>query len=178
MAKPKAKQSQAMQVLTSTNTVEYCTPYLYTMLSRLVLGGIDLDPASNAYAQGWIQAHTFYTEKQDGLKQKWAGRVFLNPPYDRTDLWVSKLENSFQQRSVSAAILLVNCNLGYNWFQGIWEKYPVCHIRRRISFIPVNGDADGQSKRASAFFLLTRRKAQVERFRKVFRPYGRILMPE
>ncbi len=48
------------------------------------LGEFDLDPCA--------PCHDFYTAKKcfdrfdDGLKQSWEGRVWLNPPYNRKDI--------------------------------------------------------------------------------------------
>ena len=62
---------------------EWYTPPEIVGLARSAMGGIDLDPASNEWAQGWIKAATWYGEEQDGLAQEWAGRVWMNPPYSR-----------------------------------------------------------------------------------------------
>ena len=49
--------------------------------ARLILDGIDLDPASCEYANDrWVLADTYYDRKKDGLNQRWFGNVFLNPP--------------------------------------------------------------------------------------------------
>ena len=47
------------------------------------MGGIDLDPASCAEANKIVQAKQFYSQRDDGLKQPWFGRIWLNPPYGR-----------------------------------------------------------------------------------------------
>jgi uncharacterized membrane-anchored protein len=62
---------------------EWYTPARYIELARGVMGGIDLDPASNAIAQQWIQADQYFTPTQNGLAQEWHGRVWLNPPYSQ-----------------------------------------------------------------------------------------------
>ena len=46
------------------------------------LGDFDLDPASSKEAFRLNQsAKKIYTAKDNGLVQKWEGRVWLNPPY-------------------------------------------------------------------------------------------------
>jgi hypothetical protein len=61
--------------------------------AREALGGIDLDPATHPIAQQTIGAATFYTAADNGLDRPWFGRVWLNPPFNRTllSLFVEKL---------------------------------------------------------------------------------------
>src|SRR5271169_5859416 len=58
-----------------------CCLTLIVARQREVMGWIDLDPASSDHAQKTVQAKKFFTTADDGLKQEWHGRVFLNPPY-------------------------------------------------------------------------------------------------
>lgn len=46
------------------------------------LGEFDLDPCSPVKPL-WQTAKVMYNKHDDGLKQKWEGRVWLNPPYSR-----------------------------------------------------------------------------------------------
>lgn len=53
------------------------------------LGPFDLDPCG---APGWPTAERLICRPDDGLAARWTGRVWLNPPYDRsTWTWLSKL---------------------------------------------------------------------------------------
>src|SRR6266567_8413556 len=60
---------------------EWFTPVEIIEAVRDVLGTIDLDPASCDEAQETVQATRYFTAENDGLKQEWAGRVWLNPPF-------------------------------------------------------------------------------------------------
>ena len=52
----------------SSETNEHYTPTEIVEAARATLGGtIDLDPASCAEANGWIQAKQIYTRKDDGF---------------------------------------------------------------------------------------------------------------
>lgn len=58
------------------------------------LGKFDLDPCG--FAGHWTAKHLLFPGAQvscdDGLKYKWYGRVWLNPPYGRgMDEWLTKL---------------------------------------------------------------------------------------
>lgn len=56
------------------------------------LGEFDLDPCS-PIDRPWDTAKHHFTEIEDGLKQDWFGRVWMNPPYARNqiELWLKKM---------------------------------------------------------------------------------------
>ena len=57
------------------------------------LGKFDLDPCA-PLDRPWDTATNHFTIHDDGLKQDWQGRVWLNPPYGRgMDRWLEKLAN-------------------------------------------------------------------------------------
>ena len=47
------------------------------------LGPFDLDPCCPDGGMPWPTAARMITKSEDGLKQEWRGRVWLNPPYGR-----------------------------------------------------------------------------------------------
>ena len=62
---------------TSTNS-EWETPIdLFYKLSD-EFGGFDLDPCATKANAKCLR---YFDKSMDGLKQKWEGRVFMNPPY-------------------------------------------------------------------------------------------------
>lgn len=66
------------------------------------MGRNDLDPASTAVAQQWIQATAYYTLEGNGLAQDWRGRVWLNPPYGKQiGRWVDKTLNEYRQGNMN-----------------------------------------------------------------------------
>ena len=92
---------------------EWYTPKPITDAARLVMGGIDLDPASCPVAQERIQAATWHGIDDDGLAQDWSGRVWLNPPYSAQGdqaiaHWIRKLLAAVEDGSVPEAVMLLN----------------------------------------------------------------------
>lgn len=170
--------SQSMQVLTSSKSNEWYTPPWLIELARECMGSIDLDPASCATAQKWIQADIWYGEGVNGLIHPWNGNIWLNPPYGRTvnqsnaGIWATKLEQEYNMDRVQQAILLVNSAHGYEWYESLWRKYPVICLRDRVRFVNIEGKIGGQSKKAQTLVYFGRR---IVRFERIFKHLGRFL---
>lgn len=178
----KAKAGQATGVTTfSSESNEYYTPSQYIEAAREVMGSIDLDPASHPVAQETIEAGAYFTENEDGRLQEWHGRVWLNPPYGKIGnkssqgIWAQYLKAEYEAGRVIEAVLLVKAAVGYEWFEKLWDEWPVCFARERLSFIRSDGDAKGQSKQGTAFFYLG---DDAGRFIEVFSQFGRVIMPD
>lgn len=175
------RMPQAMRVMVSSLTNEWYTPPVYVEAARSVLGEIDLDPASSIVAQRWVRAKHFYARPLNGWRLPWFGRVWLNPPYGKTartsnqELWLQRLALEFSTGSVRAGIALCNSALGYDWYEQLYEIWPVCHAVKRIKFIRPDGSDEGEAKRGSSFFYFG---MEPERFRSVFRQFGRVHIPE
>lgn len=166
--------SQAMRTLTSQGTVEWFTPPNIIERARAVLGAIDLDPASSDVAQQWIKATTYYTA-ETAVQQPWAGRVWLNPPFDDADTWVDRLDSEYINGSVTAAVLLVNSAPGYIWWEDLWRRRPVCMLRERLCFWTPEGKPGGQAKKGTTIAYYGE---DIRLFTEVFIELGRIILPE
>jgi ParB family chromosome partitioning protein len=151
--------------------VDWFTPEKYIVLVREVMGGIDLDPASADESQVIIKAKTFYTKEDDGLKQEWSGRVFLNPPFKMPEVeqFIFKLCDTIESNTVTQAILLTNDNTDTKWWQraaGLAEA--VCFSAGRIGFYNRAGQTS-QPTNGQTFCYFG---AQASEFRKVFAEVG------
>jgi len=164
---------QAMRVLTSRKTTEWYTPPAIIERARSVLGAIDLDPASSDTAQQWIQATTYYTA-ETLLQSPWAGRVWLNPPFNDTAAWVARLNQAYDAGAVTAALLLVNSAPGYKWWEELWRQQPVCLLSTRVRFCAASGKPGGQAKKGTTIAYYG---TDTPRFRAYFHDLGRILLP-
>lgn len=171
---------QMTAVMLSHEAIEYGTPAHIAELARTCMGGIDLDPASDASFNQTIRATRYITKQQNGLRYIWRGKVWLNPPYSKTagksnqEIWAKHLAKQYHVGNVNQACLLIRAALGYNWFETLWRKYPCCVLRNRLCFIKPDGTTDGQAKYANAVLYFGQHYCT---FIDTFTPHGRILLP-
>ena len=85
----------------SAKSCEHGSPTEALELARYTLGRIDLDPASSSY---WnthtVRATRYFDRRANGLKQAWAGLVWLNPPGADEDAGTDSLVRPFWERLV------------------------------------------------------------------------------
>jgi len=133
--------------LHSVDSSAWYTPASYVEPARDLMGGIDLDPASDASANGIVQATSFYSFP-DGLMSPWSGRLFVNPPSPPEAWWV-RLSKAFAAGDVTAAVYIAY-SLEQIQQSQLWAKahschsmlhYRVCVPKRRIPFLRTAADA-------------------------------------
>ena len=157
-----------------TGDPESYTPEKYIEAVREVMGGIDLDPASNMHAQKTVKATDWYDEDENGLLQDWKGRVFLNPPYAYPTVghFIDKLCAEFQAGNVTAAVLLTNNNTDTKWWHlAAGLSAGVCFTAGRINFYKEDGSTT-QPTNGQTFFYFGN---DVERFAVVFSGHGLLM---
>lgn len=133
------KEAKKPHVINNSKDDEWYTPEQYIEAARLVMGSIDLDPASNEFANEVVQAKTYFDEETDGLMQEWFGNIWLNPPYSTALVkdFTEKLTNSeFEQ-----AIVLVNNATETAWFRKMIDNASaVVFTTGRIKFRKRDGE--------------------------------------
>lgn len=160
------------------STNEWYTPATYLDKVREVLGDIELDPASCAFANETVKAERYYTKEDNALMLPWIARsVWLNPPYGKTEhgggsnleQFTRKLVSEYENGNVIQAILLIPVNTATSWFPILWN-YPICFPDFRIRFYNEDGPSDGAAFGTVFVYL----GANVKRFMDVFDVYGPI----
>jgi ParB family chromosome partitioning protein len=134
------------------------------------MGGIDLDPATCPAAQATINATKWYTKREDGLRQPWQGRVWLNPPYSTlAPKFVARFAEHYAAGAVSQGVLLLGTHhLTTQWFGALAPLRPVaCLPSTRLQF------SDSTERPAHGSIILGI-GVKIPRFIEEFAPLGTI----
>lgn len=156
---------------------DWYTPPAYIEAAREVMGGIDMDPASSELANTIVQAPVYYTAQTNGLNKKWAGRVWMNPPYskDLVHLFTAKLLEHLVGGDINAACVLVNNATDTGWCQPLLKNCnAVCFPKGRVKFIDKEGTPSGAPLQGQAIFYFGE---DPESFREHFGGFGAVLFP-
>jgi DNA N-6-adenine-methyltransferase (Dam) len=99
------------------------------------LGPFDLDSCA-ADPRPWDCAEVNLCEANDGLRQPWAGRVWLNPPFDRYQVgrWIGRLAEH------GRGTALLHARTETEWFRICWERATtILFMAKRITFVKPDG---------------------------------------
>lgn len=99
------------------------------------LGHFDLDPCTPDIMP-WKTASNRFTKAQNGLKQEWFGRVWLNPPYSREAVrWLNRLS----QHGNGIALIFARTETDM-FFSEVWGKAnSILFIKGRLYFFREDG---------------------------------------
>ncbi len=150
-----------MNIQHSSRTDKWGTPLLVLDLARLVLGDIDLDPASSALFNRRVRAQAFIDEAADGLRCPWplGCSVFVNPPGGKTKnrsntaLFWGRLMQYRLSGHLKHAIFLAFSVEALQTTQGStypMGAFPFCVPRRRIAFETEEGVVGGAPAHSNA----------------------------
>jgi hypothetical protein len=100
-----------------------------------LLGPFDLDPCAPV-VRPWDTADRHFTVEDNGLKQTWEGRVWLNPPFGReAAAWMRKMAT--HKRGIA---LLPARTETVMFYESVWPcASAICFIRGRPHFHYVDG---------------------------------------
>ena len=152
---------------------EWFTPAEYIEAARIVMGGIDLDPACNDVAAAIVAAGVHYNKEDNGLSQPWFGRVWLNPPYSMPLIkdFVMTAIDEYESGRVTEAVILTNNSSDTAWFQSLLALYPACFTRGRIQFWRP-GQTSFAARQGQVFFYLGEKQ---DLFAEVFGQFGLVV---
>lgn len=162
------------QVIPDSTGDEWWTPKEYIDSVRLVLGTIDLDPASCERANQVVKAKKIHTEEDNGLEHEWRGKVFMNPPYSKNKDFAEHLLSEYESSNVKEAIILVGAHaIETQWFRDYWD-YVLCFTGHRIKFNTPDGPAIAGNIAGSVFIYLAEANKQAK-FAKEFNKHGYVV---
>jgi len=144
--------------------------------AHMMLDGIDLDPASSAFANEHVQADKFFTPQDDGLNVKeWEGKVYLFPPsgayfFDKNldkwkmtrassgsltsshALWFRKLYRLWLADLVPEALYFTNCPDMIRYDQRIFD-FPICILKTAPTLIKNTSEGIGAHKTSTSLLV-------------------------
>ena len=168
---PEQEQQNRLSSFSGDN--EWYTPSKYIELARQVLGKIDLDPASSAFAQKTVKAEKYYTVERSGLDKVWSGCVWMNPPYSNPEiqLFTDKVLSEFKSKNISSAIVLTNNSGDTAWHHNLANaSSAICITLGRIKFESQTRESNSPAMGQSFFYL----GKSPDKFARVFSSIGRI----
>jgi len=168
-AQPKA------HVAHNSGNNEWYTPSVFIEAARACLGEIDLDPASSPIANETVRAKQIFTAEQDGLKQPWHGRVWLNPPYAQPLIaqFAEAVASKYETGEIKEAIVLVNNATETAWFRRMLRAASaICFPAGRIKFVDPEGKPSGAPLQGQAILYMGER---VHDFTEAHKALGSVL---
>lgn len=116
----------------SSTSAEWATPQdLFDDLDRRY-GPFTLDPCSTDES---AKCAYHYTEVEDGLSQRWTGRVFMNPPYGRRiQHWIRKAYESVAHGDADMVVCLIPARTDTAWWHDFCMKGEIEFLRGRVYF--------------------------------------------
>lgn len=115
----------------SSSTYEWETPqWLFNDLNQVY--GFTLDVCASEQNR---KCDAYYTKEQDGLKKKWHGTCWMNPPYGRNiGKWVEK---AYTASTIYGAtvVCLLPARTDTRWFHDyVYGKAEVTFLKGRLRF--------------------------------------------
>lgn len=173
-----------MNVQHTSRSDSWRTPPHIISLVQATLGGIGLDPASNALANKAIGADRFLTARDDALVAPWrceGTSVYLNPPGGKRGnqssvrlFWRRLMEH---REDFSHAIFAMFSIEGLQTTQGDHPAamdFPFCVPRRRVRWVDPTSKERSSPSHSNAFIYVPGRLDRTEAFLSNFSELGKV----
>ena len=124
------------------------------------LAQFDLDPCTCIEAmQVNNSAKNYFTIEDDGLKQEWKGRVWLNPPYSQPDLRLFLEKMALHNNGIA----LTGSRIDTKWFHDVVLEHAsgIKLIYGRIKFHKPDGLVANQPKNGSILISFGKENAEI-----------------
>lgn len=120
------------KLMFSSNTGEWSTPILFFKELDEEFH-FDLDASASREN---AKCKRYFTKEDDGLIQKWTGRVFVNPVYGREiGKWVKKASDSVREGDCETVVMLLPSRTDTRYFhEYIYHKAEIRFIKGRLKF--------------------------------------------
>jgi phage N-6-adenine-methyltransferase len=170
-------KQQPFPLAAYTGDHEWFSPKKFIDAARRVLGHIDLDPASCDEANRVVDAARFFSIEDDGLKQIWKGKIWLNPPYSDLAKFGEKLVKHYRSGEVTEAIALVPSSSETVWFQKLGAvASALAFPKGRIGFWR-SGQGEAKSDPSLHGHTVMYLGTQLDKFYNAFSPLGLVWIP-
>lgn len=135
----KIEEVKKPHVTNNSKDDEWYTPSRFIESARSAMGSIDLDPASNDFANNTVKASLYFDENADGLAQTWFGNIWLNPPY--SSILIQRFADKLINSNFKQAIVLVNNATETGWFRKLADNASaVVFTTGRIKYLKRDGE--------------------------------------
>jgi len=162
--------NNAQHINQDSGDTEYYTPPAIIEAAREVMGWFDLDPASSEAANRVVKARSIFTAVDDGLKQRWHGKVWMNHPFSRryNAAWIRKLIDSHLCGQVKEACCITYAATSERWFEPLL-LHPQCFLLPRTNYLLPDGSIKRGVTKGSVVTYVGR---DVQKFTEVFSRLG------
>jgi site-specific DNA-methyltransferase (adenine-specific) len=77
----------------------------------------------------------YFSERQDGLRQRWSGRCWMNPPYGRAiGRWMAKAVQESRRGAMVVCLVPARTDTAW-WHTGVMYSDEIRLLRGRLTFV-------------------------------------------